>query len=156
MTGQELRYIIEKRGIAIAAIAMRIGVSPQNLNSTLKSPDVKSSIIEQCARAMDLTLEQMYRLLPSSPTSTPTDGVTVQDAITPEASISSVSEAPSSQPSTSSSSDVSGALLHLVSVNDQLLRRVDDLILRIDLIDHRLQQALRSADTSNSNQPQDG
>lgn len=64
MNGEELRQYIRRSGMSVAAVAEKLGTSPQNLNAKFNRKSVKSDfiirvrdIIDQCANhdAVDLS-----------------------------------------------------------------------------------------------------
>ena len=60
MNGETLKNLLKRTGLSVTDIAAKIGVTPQALNSTFNSPDVKSSIIEKVAYALDLPVSYLY------------------------------------------------------------------------------------------------
>lgn len=64
MTGKELKDKLAKQGIPASAIAEKIGISPQAINSTFNAADVKSGTLERIAEAIGVKMSFFY----------PTDG----------------------------------------------------------------------------------
>lgn len=60
MTGMELKAILKRTGRPMTDIAEMINVSPQTLNQTFKSQDVKSGMIEAIARALQIDIKEFY------------------------------------------------------------------------------------------------
>ena len=61
MSGEELKTLICKlTGITLAEIARRMGQSPQALNSKLNASDVKSGVIEEMCKKLDVPISQIY------------------------------------------------------------------------------------------------
>lgn len=60
MTGQELKQKIAKLNVSAMAIAKKIGISPQALNSTFNAADVKSGTIERIADALGVKMSFFY------------------------------------------------------------------------------------------------
>ena len=60
MTGQELKQKIAKQNVSALAIAKKIGISPQALNSTFNAADVKSGTIERIADALGVKMSFFY------------------------------------------------------------------------------------------------
>lgn len=60
MTGQELKQKIAKKNVSALAIAKKIGISPQALNSTFNAADVKSGTIERIADALGVKMSFFY------------------------------------------------------------------------------------------------
>lgn len=50
MTGSELKDILTSLDESLANVARRLGITPQNLDSTLKTKDVKTGLIERLAK----------------------------------------------------------------------------------------------------------
>lgn len=50
MTGSELKDILTSLDESLANVARRLDVTPQNLDSTLKTKDVKTGLIERLAK----------------------------------------------------------------------------------------------------------
>ncbi len=53
MSGEELRIYLKQRGLSLAAVAERLGTSPQNLNGKLKAKSLKSDFISQIQNIVD-------------------------------------------------------------------------------------------------------
>ena len=70
MTGKELKDKLAKQGIPASAIAEKIGISPQAINSTFNAADVKSGTLERIAEAIGVKMSFFY----------PTDGTGVSIA----------------------------------------------------------------------------
>ena len=60
MTGKELKDKLAKQGIPASAIAEKIGISPQAINSTFKAADVKSGTLERIAYAIGVDMSFFY------------------------------------------------------------------------------------------------
>lgn len=56
MSGEEAKKIIKKSGKSLTEIASKMGESPQNLNSMLKSSDIKTNVLSRIAKAMDVSI----------------------------------------------------------------------------------------------------
>ena len=57
MTGKELKDKLAKQGIPASAIAEKIGISPQAINSTF---DVKSGTLERIANVLGVEMSIFY------------------------------------------------------------------------------------------------
>ena len=64
MSGQELKKKIAQQNVSALAIAKKMGISPQALNSTFNAADVKSGTLERIADALGVGMSFFY----------PTDG----------------------------------------------------------------------------------
>lgn len=60
MTGTQLKYIIERSGLRSNDIAVKIGISPQQLNNTFHSPDIKTGLVEKVANVLGIPVSSMY------------------------------------------------------------------------------------------------
>lgn len=60
MTGQELKKKIAQQNISALAIAKKMGISPQALNSTFNAADVKSGTLERIAEALGVGMSFFY------------------------------------------------------------------------------------------------
>lgn len=60
MTGKELKDKLAKQGIPASAIAEKIGISPQAINSTFNAADVKSGTLERIADAIGVKMSFFY------------------------------------------------------------------------------------------------
>lgn len=61
MTGNQLKLIIEKKGVSYSSVAFGMGLaSPMALQSTFKSPDIKSGHVEAAARFFGMTTSEFY------------------------------------------------------------------------------------------------
>lgn len=60
MTGKELKDKLAKQGIPASAIAEKIGISPQAINSTFNAADVKSGTLERIASAIGVDMSFFY------------------------------------------------------------------------------------------------
>ncbi len=69
MKGKKLRDILYARNIRISAAAAAIGESQQNFSAMLNSEDVKSSIVERMADALDIPVSELYGEQPAAPVS---------------------------------------------------------------------------------------
>lgn len=60
MTGKELKDKLAKQGIPASAIAEKIGISPQAINSTFNAADVKSGTLERIANVLGVEMSIFY------------------------------------------------------------------------------------------------
>lgn len=60
MTGKELKDKLAKQGIPASAIAEKIGISPQAINSTFNAADVKSGTLERIANVLGVDMTFFY------------------------------------------------------------------------------------------------
>ena len=60
MTGKELKDKLAKQGIPASAIAEKIGISPQAINSTFNAADVKSGTLERIANVLGVNMSFFY------------------------------------------------------------------------------------------------
>ena len=60
MTGKELKDKLAKQGIPASAIAEKIGISPQAINSTFNAADVKSGTLERIANVLGVDMSFFY------------------------------------------------------------------------------------------------
>jgi transcriptional regulator with XRE-family HTH domain len=60
MSGTELREKLDATGLQKAAIAEKLGLSPQHLQQQLRVADVKSSFLEKVCKAFGWTMGQLY------------------------------------------------------------------------------------------------
>jgi len=120
MTGFELREIISKRGTSIAATAFSMGVTPMALQSTLKSPDVKSGIVEAAAKALGMTVAEMY---------------SCQQEVIPE--VKTIEPVETEKAPSSDNGDLNKVLLHLVAVIDDQTRKIDLLSQHVESLENR-------------------
>jgi transcriptional regulator with XRE-family HTH domain len=60
MTGIEIKRILKNNGFSLKSIADLMGETPQNLNSMLKSKDVKTGVIERIATVIKKPLYFFY------------------------------------------------------------------------------------------------
>lgn len=61
MSGEEAKKIIKKSGKSLTEIASKMGESPQNLNSMLKSSDIKTNVLSRIAKAMDVSIVFFFK-----------------------------------------------------------------------------------------------
>ena len=60
MTGKQLKGKIAQQNISASAIAKKLGISPQALNSTFNAADVKSGKLERIAEVLGVQLSFFY------------------------------------------------------------------------------------------------
>lgn len=60
MRGAELKEKLRNSPYSMAELAKMIGVSPQNLNASFSSEDVKSGVLEKLAKALDVPVSFFY------------------------------------------------------------------------------------------------
>lgn len=60
MTGKELKDKLAKQDIPASAIAEKIGISPQAINSTFNAADVKSGTLERIANVLGVDMTFFY------------------------------------------------------------------------------------------------
>ena len=60
MTGKELKEKLAKQAIPASAIAEKIGISPQAINSTFNASDVKSGTLERIANVLGVDMTFFY------------------------------------------------------------------------------------------------
>ena len=60
MTGKELKEKIAVQNISSLAIAKKLGISPQALNSTFNAADVKSGTLERIAEVLGVSMSFFY------------------------------------------------------------------------------------------------
>ena len=60
MKGADLKEKLKTSPYTMAELAKRMGVSPQNLNASFSSEDVKSGVIEKLAQALDVPIAYFY------------------------------------------------------------------------------------------------
>ncbi|MGM9692163.1 MAG: helix-turn-helix domain-containing protein [Alloprevotella sp.] len=60
MTGKELKEKIAVQNISSLAIAKKLGISPQALNSTFNAADVKSGTLERIAEVLGVKMSFFY------------------------------------------------------------------------------------------------
>ena len=60
MTGKELKDKPAKQDIPASAIAEKIGISPQAINSTFNAADVKSGTLERIANVLGVDMTFFY------------------------------------------------------------------------------------------------
>ena len=60
MNGKKIRDILYARNIRSSAAAAAIGESQQNFSAMLNSEDIKSSIVERLAVALDIPVSELY------------------------------------------------------------------------------------------------
>ena len=60
MTGKELKEKLAMQNISSMAIAKKIGISPQALNSTFNASDVKSGTLERIAGVLGVNMSFFY------------------------------------------------------------------------------------------------
>lgn len=56
MTGKDLKEKIAQQNISALAIAKKLGISPQALNSTFNAADVKSGTLERIAEVLGVKM----------------------------------------------------------------------------------------------------
>ena len=60
MTGQELKDILYQNKISQSEIARKLGLSHQSFNQMLSAADVKTSLLERIAKALDVKMSFFY------------------------------------------------------------------------------------------------
>lgn len=60
MTGKDLKEKIAQQNISALAIAKKLGISPQALNSTFNAADVKSGTLERIAEVLGVKMSFFY------------------------------------------------------------------------------------------------
>jgi transcriptional regulator with XRE-family HTH domain len=60
MKGADLKEKLRTSTYTMAEIAQKIGVSPQNLNASFNSEDVKSGLLEKLSQALEVPLAYFY------------------------------------------------------------------------------------------------
>lgn len=60
MTGKDLKEKIAQQNISALAIAKKLGISPQALNSTFNAADVKSGTLERIAEVLGVNMSFFY------------------------------------------------------------------------------------------------
>lgn len=60
MKGADLKEKLKTSPYTMAEIAQRIGVSPQNLNASFNSEDVKSGLLERLSHALEVPIAYFY------------------------------------------------------------------------------------------------
>jgi transcriptional regulator with XRE-family HTH domain len=60
MTGKDLKEKIAQQNISALAIAKKLGISPQALNSTFNAADVKSGTLERIAEVLGVGMSFFY------------------------------------------------------------------------------------------------
>ena len=60
MKGADLKEKLRTSTYTMAEIAQKIGVSPQNLNASFSSEDVKSGLLEKLSQALEVPLAYFY------------------------------------------------------------------------------------------------
>ena len=60
MKGADLKEKLKTSRYSMAEIANMIGVSPQNLNASFSSEDVKSGLLEKLSQALELPIAYFY------------------------------------------------------------------------------------------------
>ena len=60
MNGESIKIVIRRYGKTQTAVAKIIGESPQNLGSMLEARDVKSSLVERIAAALNISIGELY------------------------------------------------------------------------------------------------
>ena len=66
MTGKDLKEKIAQQNISALAIAKKLGISPQALNSTFNAADVKSGTLERIAEVLGVKMSFFYPMEGSS------------------------------------------------------------------------------------------
>lgn len=61
MTGKEIKKIIKDSGYSLTKISEKMSESPQNLNSLLKSNDIKTGVLSRIAEAMDVDITYFFK-----------------------------------------------------------------------------------------------
>ncbi len=64
MTGEELKKKIQEHGFTQTMIAQAMGVTSQNVQSLLRSNDVKTGTVEAIARIMGVSVSALYNEYP--------------------------------------------------------------------------------------------
>ncbi len=60
MRGEVLKNLLAGKGYSVSEVARQIGMSQQTLSAALSSEDVKSSLVERIASAVDTPISEMY------------------------------------------------------------------------------------------------
>lgn len=60
MKGADLKEKLRTSTYTMAEIAQKIGVSPQNLNASFSSEDVKSGLLEKLSQALEVPIAYFY------------------------------------------------------------------------------------------------
>ena len=60
MKGADLKEKLKTSPYTMAEIAQKIGVSPQNLNASFSSEDVKSGLLEKLSHALEVPIAYFY------------------------------------------------------------------------------------------------
>lgn len=60
MRGVVLKNLLAGKGYSVSEVARRIGMSQQTLSAALSSEDVKSSLVERIASAVDTPISELY------------------------------------------------------------------------------------------------
>ena len=60
MKGTELKEKLKTTPYTMAEIAKKLGVSPQNLNASFSSEDVKSGLLEKLSEALNVPIAYFY------------------------------------------------------------------------------------------------
>lgn len=77
MTGKDLKEKIAQQNISALAIAKKLGISPQALNSTFNAADVKSGTLERIAEVLGVKMSFFYPMEGSNAFASGNNGVTV-------------------------------------------------------------------------------
>lgn len=60
MSGEEMKIVIRRLGYTQKAVAELLQETPQNLGSMLEAKDIKSSLVERVARALEIPIAAIY------------------------------------------------------------------------------------------------
>lgn len=60
MKGEELKLRLKKAGLSITEIAQSLGVSRQSLSQALSAKDVKTGLIEDLSKSLNVPLSYFY------------------------------------------------------------------------------------------------
>lgn len=60
MKGEELKFKLKKAGVSITEIASLLGMSRQSLSQALSVKDVKTGLIEELSKALNVPLSYFY------------------------------------------------------------------------------------------------
>ena len=60
MSGEELKKKLDDGGYVQAEVARMLGIIPQSLNQMLNAQDVKSDLIEDLCRVLNLSIDYFY------------------------------------------------------------------------------------------------
>lgn len=60
MSGEELKEILRKTGMGVTDIAKALGVPQQNFSQALKAKDVKTGLIEDLAKVLNLPISYFF------------------------------------------------------------------------------------------------